>query len=63
MHDMQEDAKRQKKYEAYNKKTEEIKRRIETLRNNYTGSGSRIGSADNAAMSGGMEDYESGVNF
>ena len=62
MQDMQDDAKRQKKLEEYNKKTDEIKRRLETLRNNYTGEGSHMDSAHNAGMSG-MEDYDSGVNY
>ncbi len=59
---MQEEAKRQKKLEEYNKKTDEIKKRIETLRNNYTGEGSHMESANNAGMSG-MDEYESGVNY
>jgi hypothetical protein len=59
---MQEEAKRQQKLEEYNKKADEIKKRIETLRNNYTGEGSHMDSANNAGMSG-MDEYESGVNF
>jgi hypothetical protein len=62
MQDMQEEAKRHKKLEEYNKKTEEIKKRIETLRNNYTGEGSHMESAHNPGMSG-MDEYESGVNY
>lgn len=53
---------RHKKLEEYNKKTEDIKKRIETLRNNYTGEGSNMESAHNAGMSG-MDEYESGVNY
>ena len=59
---MQEEAKRSKKLEEYNKKTEEIKKRIDTLRNNYTGEGSHMESAHNPGMSG-MDEYESGVNY
>lgn len=62
MQDMEDDTKRQKKLEEYNKKTEEIKKRIDTLRANYTGQGSHMESAHNAGMSG-MDEYESGVNY
>ena len=62
MQDMQEEAKRQKKYDQYQKKTEEIKKRLETLRNNYTGHGSQMDSENNGGMSG-MDEYESGANY
>ena len=63
MQDMQDEVKRQKKLEEYNKKTEEIKRRLETMRNNYTGEGSHLESANIGGMSGGLDDYDSGMNY
>jgi hypothetical protein len=62
MQDMQEEANRQKKFDQYTKKTQEIKRRLETLRNNYTGEGSRLDSVNHAGMSG-MDEYDSPMNY